>query len=133
MRRIFKLSIATLFVILSQVTIIIAQPDVKIEKKLSKLFITGKLEKCQKVARKMNSKYPKSYLPEYYLSKVDVEFFINSSSSTASWKYIKSASKQSERLPEKYGAWKLKVQNVMAQYIFDEHDSSKLIRRVKVA
>lgn len=47
-----------------------AQKDNKIEKKLSKLFDNGKYEKCHSKALKLNSKYPKSNIPEYYISRV---------------------------------------------------------------
>ncbi|MCD4773740.1 MAG: C40 family peptidase [Bacteroidales bacterium] len=81
----------------------------------------------------MNKKYPKSDLPEYYLSKVNIELSANKTSFSTAFNYLKSANRFSNRLPEKYCTWKLEVQNKMAQYILEKHDSTKILRKIKSA
>ena len=131
MKKIFILPIFLFTCFFIQKTTVLAQPDAKIEKKLSKLFAADKLEKCQKKARKFNKKYPKSNLPEYYLSKINIELFAKESSIQTSWKHLKHASIYSQKLPETYIEWKDSVQETISEYIHEKHDSTKILRRVK--
>ncbi len=133
MRKIFILPIFLFTSFFIQSTTVLAQPDAKIDRKLSKLFAADKLEKCQKKARKFNKKYPKSNIPEYYLSKVNIELFAKGTSFQTSWKHLKSASRYSEQLPETYIEWKNSVQVTISEYIQDKHDSTKILKRVKSA
>jgi hypothetical protein len=89
MRKIFILPIFLLTSFFIHSTTVLAQPDVKIERKLSKLFAADKSAKCQKVARKFNKKYPKSNIPKYYLSKVSIELFVKGTSFKTSWRHLK--------------------------------------------
>lgn len=114
-------------------TILLAQPDSKIERKLSRHFSKGKWERCKKIACRMNKKYPKSDLPEYYFSKVDLELSAKNTSFTTAFNYLKSASRYSKRLPEKYSEWEFTVQNTMAHFILKNHDSTKFINKIKSA
>lgn len=86
----------------------------------------GKYEKCQQKAVKLNKKYSKSFIPEFYISKVNL---YNSSNSklTDGKRYLnlKRAVKYSNKLPPSYVVWKTTVQDSLKAYIYFKHDSLK--------
>ena len=54
---------------------LMADKDASINKKLTKLYNKKKYEKCLKKAISYNKKYPQSYVPEYYMSRVHYIFY----------------------------------------------------------
>lgn len=113
-------------------TSLTAQPDTKIEKKLNKLFIKGKFEKCQTKALKLNKKYPKSDIPEFYISKVNIrQYSLANKNDRNSYNHLKKAVTYSGRLPDSYNDWKVTVQDSIRYYIFYMHDSLPDSRKFK--
>ncbi len=105
-------------------TTISAQNDIKIEKKLSKLFKNGKYEKCYKKALKLNKKHPKSIVPEYYISKVALyKYSTTALDDKSHYRYLTQAVNYSKRLPEEYDDWKNIIQDSIKGYIYYLHDS----------
>lgn len=104
-----------------------AKPDVKIEKKLSKLFNKGKYEKCYNKAIKLNKKHPKSFVPEYYISKVSIHNYSNDELlENKRYANLKSAVRYSVKLPETYADWKLSIQDSLSKYIYSIYDSAQV-------
>ena len=101
-----------------------AQPDVKIEKKLSNLFNKGKYEKCYKKAIRLNKKYPKSFIPKYYISKVALHNYSTTYTNNSShFRYISQAINYTKRLPEEYNDWKNIVQDSVKRYVYNLHNN----------
>jgi len=122
-----------LFVFLINIPLL-AQPNAKIEKKLSNLFQKGKYEKCYKKAVKLNKKYPKSFVPEYYISKVGIHNYSNHDiSENKRYSNLKSAVRYSVKLPETYDDWKLRIQDSLVAHIYSIYDSTKVSRSCKNA
>ncbi len=111
-----------------------AQPDIKIEKKLSNLFDKGKYEKCLKKALKLNKKYPKSFIPEYYISKVSIHNYSNHNQNK-NWQYanLRSAVRYSVKLPETYDTWKISIKDSLVAYIYTIYDSTQISKNCKNA
>ena len=115
-------------------TTISAQSDTKIEKKLSNLFQKGKYEKCYKKAVKLNKKYPKSFVPEYYISKIGIHNYSNHElSENKRYINLKSAVRYSVKLPKTYNDWKLSIQDSLVAYVYSIYDSTQISRSCKNA
>lgn len=126
--------IAILFFVFLIINPLSAQPDAKIEKKLSKLFDKGKYEKCYNKAVKLNKKNPKSFVPKYYISKVGIHNYSNYDlSKNKRYTNLKSAVRYSVKLPETYDEWKLSIQDSLVAYIYSIYDSTKISRSCKNA
>ena len=101
-----------------------AENDGKIEKQLSKLFEKGKHKKCHSKALKLNAKYPKSNIPEYYISKVALHCYsITSIYNKSHYRYLAQAVNYSKRLPDDYSDWKNIIRDSIKGYIYYLHDS----------
>ncbi len=115
-------------------TTLSAQKDSKIEKQLSKLFTKGKYEKCHSKALKLNKKYPKSIIPEYYISKVALHRYATTSIDNKShYRYLSQAVNYSKRLPDDYNEWKAIIQDSIKGYIYYLHDSIPKSRKLSTA
>lgn len=115
-------------------TTLSAQKDSKIEKQLSKLFEKGKYEKCHDKALKLNKKYPKSNIPEYYISKVALyRYSTTSSDNRSQYRYLAQAVNYSKRLPEEYDEWKNSIQDSIKGYIYYLHYSIPKSRKFSIA
>jgi cell wall-associated NlpC family hydrolase len=129
--------IKQVFVILAIISLsnaIFAQVDTKIEKKLKKLFKKGKYEKCYDKARSLNKKHPGSFVPEYYISKINLKkYSTDGISENRRYSYLGNAVKYSSKLPEKYSGWKSTVKDSLAIYLYSNHDSAKTSNRCKNA
>jgi len=113
---------------------VIAQKDSKIERQLNKLFVKGKYDKCQNKALKFNKKYPKSNIPEYYISKVAFHRYSTCSINDKShYRYLTQAVNYSKRLPEEYGEWKMSIQDSIKGYIYYLYDSIPNSRKLSTA
>ncbi|NQU32431.1 MAG: C40 family peptidase [Bacteroidetes bacterium] len=115
-------------------TTLSAQKDSKIEKQLSKLFEKGKYEKCHSKARKLNGKYPKSNIPEYYISKVALYRYSTTSIDDKShYRYLTQAVNYSKGLPDDYSDWKNSIQDSIKGYIYYLHDCISKTRKFSIA
>lgn len=111
-----------------------AQTNSKIEKKLSKLFNSGKYDKCYTKALKLNKKYPKSDIPEYYFSKVSMHQYSQINKNDAgSYEQLKKAVSYSLRLPDTYSNYKKAVQDSLRLYVFYLNDSVPGSKKQKTA
>lgn len=128
-----KLIFLFVFLILF-LTISFAQKDTKIEKKLNKFFEKEQYEKCYETAFKLNKKYPKSFVPEYYISRVELKrYTLPNISENKKYKHLKNAVKYSYSLPKKYNDLKLGVKDSLKSHIYDRHDSTKVSYKCKNA
>ncbi|MFK5854762.1 MAG: C40 family peptidase [Bacteroidota bacterium] len=124
--------IVILFSIFLINTPLLAQPDAKIEKKLGSLFNRGKYEKCYKKAVKLNKKHSKSFVPEYYISKVGIHNYSNHDlNENKRYNSLKSAVRYSVKLPETYDDWKRSIQDSLVAYIYSRYNSTKITRSCK--
>ncbi|RLD61658.1 MAG: hypothetical protein DRJ05_02120 [Bacteroidetes bacterium] len=113
---------------------ILAQNDVRIGKKLKKLFDKGKYEKCYKKAHKLNRKHPHSFIPEYYISKVGIQNYSTSGfPENKRYKYLENAVRYSDKLPDTYIEWKNSVRETLKNYVYAKHDSIQTPTRCKKA
>lgn len=121
-----------LFVLLSNP--IFSQNDAKIEKKLNKLFVKEKYDKCYEKAFKLNKKYRKSDVPEFYISKVEIKLFSNPElSETKKYKHLKNAVRYSHKLGDNYSDWVNEVKDIYKSHILSIHDSTKISHKCKSA
>ena len=122
-----KGTVLLFFVFLITNSIYSNSKDAKIEKKLDKLFLKGKYEKCYKTALKYNSKFSASNIPEFYISKVHLHNYSSSSnSSQRKYSELKRAAIYSSKLPEDYLDWKSSVKDSLRHFIVINHDSVKV-------
>ncbi len=123
-----------LILLLFSFNIMFSQEDIRIEKKLNKLFVKNKYQRCYDKAFKYNKKYRKSEVPELYISKVELKWYLNPDfSETKKYKHLKNAVKYSYNLSEKHNIWKNEVKDYFIQYIELKHDSTKINRQCKSA
>lgn len=123
-----------LFIIIIHSDFAIAQNEGKIDRKLKKLFTKGKYEKCQKKAYKLNRKYPKSSIPEFYISKVKLynysKKYLNE---RIRYSNLRSAVNYSSKLPYRFNDWKQTVQDSLRGYIYFLNDSAHTSLRCEKA
>jgi len=111
-----------------------AQNDVRIEKKLNKLFKNGKYEKCYKKAHKLNRKSPRSFVPEFYISKIGAHNFSDVTiSENRRYKHLENAVRYSEKLPGSYIEWKNHVKEILKSYVYSKHESTQATKNCKKA
>lgn len=123
-----------LFIIIIHSDFAIVQNEGKIDRKLKKLFTKGKYEKCQKKAYKLNRKYPKSSIPEFYISKVKLynysKKYLNE---RIRYSNLRSAVNYSSKLPYRFNDWKQTVQDSLRGYIYFLNDSTNTSLRCEKA
>ncbi len=111
-----------------------AQNDARIGKKLKKLFKKGKYEKCYKKAHKLNRKYSRSFVPEFYISKISIHNFLDMRiPENRRYKHLENAVRYSEKLPDSYIEWKNHVKESVKIYVDSKHDSTQTTTRCKKA
>ena len=97
-------------------TVVIAN-DNKIDKKLNKLLSKGKLEKCTQKAKKYRTKYPKSELPYYYLSKVYVVKYTESNNNKIRLRNLKQSIRYADKLSMNYLGYQTDIKDSLLTFI----------------
>ena len=98
----------------------------KIDRKLSRLFEKGKLDKCRSKALKLRKKNPGSDIPVLYLSKVALSGYCSSTHSTTQYKYLMQSARLSNKLSTEYISWQTLVQDSILSFIYNNHDTLKI-------
>lgn len=114
---------------------LIADKDKSIDKKLTKLYKKEKYERCLKKAVSYNKKYPRSYVPEYYMSRVHYIFYSEKENSlTKSFINLRNAIRYSNRLPDSsFLMWKDSLKYSLRDFIYNNDDTLKTNKSVKNA
>ncbi len=97
--------------------------DEKIERKLSRLFEKGNLDKCKSKALKLRKKNPKSDIPVLYLSKIALVNYSNSNNSVTQFKYLKRSSRLNKQLKKNHFRWQETVQDSILSFLYKIHDT----------
>jgi len=114
---------------------LIADKDKSIDKKLTKLYKKEKYERCLKKAVSYNKKYPRSYVPEYYMSRVHYIFYSEKENSlTKSFINLRNAIRYSNRLPDSsFLMWKDSLKYSLRNFIYEYDDTLKTNKSIKNA
>jgi hypothetical protein len=97
--------------------IVNATDNEKIEKKLYRLLSKGKLEKCTQKAKKYRTKYPKSELPYYYLSKVYVIKYTESNNNKIRLRNLKQSIRYADKLSMNYLGYQTDIKDSLLTFI----------------
>jgi len=114
---------------------LMADKDASINKKLTKLYNKKKYEKCLKKAISYNKKYPQSYVPEYYMSRVHYIFYSEKENSlTKCFINLRNAIRYSNRLPDSsFLMWKDSLKYSLRNFIYEYDDTLKTNKSIKNA
>ncbi|PIY34050.1 MAG: hypothetical protein COZ08_04020 [Bacteroidetes bacterium CG_4_10_14_3_um_filter_42_6] len=86
---------------------LLAQSDGRMERRLQHLFENGQYERCYQKAVRYNKNKPESPVPEYYISKVNIQKYADQRSSDANERRLFSDYiGYGESLPAKYYNWR---------------------------
>ncbi len=114
---------------------LLADEDEAINKKLTKLYNKEKYDKCLKKAISFNKKYPKSYVPEYYMSRVYFQFYsVNDNNLKENFIDLRNAIRYSNRLPDSsFFMWKDSLRYTLRDFIHLKDDTLKTDKLIKNA
>ena len=107
--------------ILSSITLHSSNNE-KIERKLSRLFEKGKLDKCRSKALKLRKKNPGSDIPVLYLSKIALYDYSCSKNISTQLKHLKRSAILSNKLSSDYTFYQTTIQDSVLSFIYTTHN-----------